>query len=200
MGLAGPFPLRDSDRYDRLPSCHEWPAILGGGPLLIHSSPGLRLFEGIRILVLVSQNHFSGRICLNYAQESKAHLDPMLCLAVRQAPGGCPHLLHLISFWPLRTSSPSLGPFLYSALPPHTSFLFLFLFTRLSIFNLRFPLISSRLIGTGLGRGASVLEGPGVFCQPQRLQSASVTLGPVFVLTLSIFVELWSSPSSISGV
>lgn len=66
---------------------------------------------------------------------------------------GVPHLFYLINFRPLITSHPpSLGLSVYSALLPHTSFLFFFLFaTSLGIFNPKFPLTSYCPVGTRQG-------------------------------------------------
>lgn len=96
--------------------------------------------QGIGALVSVDPNHLSGNVCLNSAHMPLGHLE------------GFPHLFYLINFRPLLTCLLLLWAFFfYSALLPHTSFLF-FLFTRrLGIFNLRFPLTSYCPAGTRWG-------------------------------------------------
>lgn len=89
------------------------------------------------------------------------------------------------------------GAFVYSALPPHTSFLFFFLFTtRLGIFNLRFPLTFHCPSETGWGclhagrAGNMWLASEAAICDPHCWAQPCPHPYP----------SLLSSPISTSGV
>lgn len=149
----------------------------------------------------MSLSHFFGRACLNHA------LDPIPCPAAPQVPRGYSSLVLPNQLPVLNNISFSFSVFfffVYSALPPHTSFLFFFLFTtRLSIFNLRFPLTFHCPIETGwgclhAGRAGSlwpVLEAticvPHCWAQPCPHHDPSLLSSPFSASGVTTLLQLW---------